>query len=960
MTTNTYIKLYQVEDGVELQNRVTTIENMLDYGDFEVNEMNAINGVIQENFMVGYTDNTDLCSNLMLDISGKSLFRGPVQIIGDTIFGKETDSAEEVSNNDTNLYVYGDLRIMDGGNIIIEDISNTTVTELRTEVKITDSIDISNDGTTVAMIVNQLHTVTEDIVHFQDNGQNVFTIGSNGKTFIKGDVSMESSLEISDNLTVHNELLVDNDASFGSHLQVVGDVSMESSLEISDNLIVHNEMMVDNDASFGSHLQVVGDVSMESSLEIFNDLIVHNKVMVDNDASFGSHLQVVGDVSMESSLEISNDLLVHNKMMVDNDASFGSHLQVVGDVSMESSLEISNDLIVHNEVMVDNDASFGSHLQVVGDVSMESSLEISNDLLVHNKVMVDNDASFGSHLQVVGDVSMESSLEISDNLIVHNKVMVDNDASFGSHLQVVGDVSMESSLEVFNNIVYNGILYKGSDDIISTLSNSIDDINTAIENITGGSGEISLTTLESKISDITNSGSGVTIIDGDISINNQIQGNTATFAGITNFENNVNIGTADATDISLVLYGDLRIKAGGSVVVEDSSFSITDLQTEVKITDILNITNNGTGPALTVEQDDTYSNDIVHFKDSGTDVFVIGDGGNTTIHGSLDISGTISSINTQLLLKTDSTERIVIDSFGAKFVNSDPNYTALDISSTSALGLPVGTSSERPIDEKTGHIRYNTTNSQFEGYGEGVWQGLGGVIDIDQDTKITTDDNNNLIFDTSGSTRMTINNNGDVSMSNEFYVGDALVVKFRESGGVIKGVVGIGTDDPSQYVKLHVNGWAKINYLGLGTNPTDDYRLKVDGNINCTGTLKVDGDINCTGTLYADSDIKVKKNLVPLDNALDKISNLNGYYYHKKGEEEDSLKHIGVIAQEVEAEYPELVSSNTDIKSVNYDGINAILIECVKELRKENLDIRKENLEIKREIEEIKLKMNKV
>ena len=73
-------------------------------------------------------------------------------------------------------------------------------------------------------------------------------------------------------MIVHNELLVDKDTSFGSHLQVVGDVSMESSLEISNNLIVHNELLVDKDASFGSHLQVVGDVSMESSLEISNNL----------------------------------------------------------------------------------------------------------------------------------------------------------------------------------------------------------------------------------------------------------------------------------------------------------------------------------------------------------------------------------------------------------------------------------------------------------------------------------------------------------------------------------------------------------------------------------------------------------------------------------------------------------------------------------------------------------------
>ena len=42
-----------------------------------------------------------------------------------------------------------------------------------------------------------------------------------------------------------NEMLVDKDVTFGSHLQVVGDVSMESSLEVSNNLNVHNELLVD-------------------------------------------------------------------------------------------------------------------------------------------------------------------------------------------------------------------------------------------------------------------------------------------------------------------------------------------------------------------------------------------------------------------------------------------------------------------------------------------------------------------------------------------------------------------------------------------------------------------------------------------------------------------------------------------------------------------------------------------
>jgi len=133
-----YIELYQINGGESLKNRVSAIDNMLTNGDFEVNQMNAKGGVVQDNLMVGYTDNTDACDNLVMEVSGSTLFHGDLQVIGNTIFGTESTIAEDVSNNNTNLFVYGDLRIMDGGNIIIEDICNTTITELRTEVKITD------------------------------------------------------------------------------------------------------------------------------------------------------------------------------------------------------------------------------------------------------------------------------------------------------------------------------------------------------------------------------------------------------------------------------------------------------------------------------------------------------------------------------------------------------------------------------------------------------------------------------------------------------------------------------------------------------------------------------------------------------------------------------------------------------------------------------------------------------
>jgi hypothetical protein len=49
---------------------------------------------------------------------------------------------------------------------------------------------------------------------------------------------------------------------------------------------------------------------------------------------------------------------------------------------------------------------------------------------------------------------------------------------------------------------------------------------------------------------------------------------------------------------------------------------------------------------------------------------------------------------------------------------------------------------------------------------------------------------------------------------------------------------------------------------------------------------------------------------------------------------------LGLIAQEVEINYPEIVFEKNDIKSINYSSFIAVLLECIKELNTkiENLE----------------------
>jgi hypothetical protein len=108
-----------------------------------------------------------------------------------------------------------------------------------------------------------------------------------------------------------------------------------------------------------------------------------------------------------------------------------------------------------------------------------------------------------------------------------------------------------------------------------------------------------------------------------------------------------------------------------------------------------------------------------------------------TSSGLLTVTGSLAVDNIKLDANTISTLS------GSLLIAPAANAETI-ISSTSALRVPAGNSSERPGTAVTGQIRYNSTTTQFEGYSSAAWQGLGGVIDADQNTYIIAAPSSNL------------------------------------------------------------------------------------------------------------------------------------------------------------------------------------------------------------------------
>lgn len=185
------------------------------------------------------------------------------------------------------------------------------------------------------------------------------------------------------------------------------------------------------------------------------------------------------------------------------------------------------------------------------------------------------------------------------------------------------------------------------------------------------------------------------------------------------------------------------------------------------------------------------------------------------------------------------------------------------------------------------------------------------------------------------------------------------------------GNVGIGTSFPTD--RLHVVGNFKVSG---GNTVLSDGGLCINNEGDFPAVLRRDcgwywwtayqrssgniGLVNGNAWLYSSgdyvktSDARLKDNIVVISSALDKLSRIRGvsFEWNELAKLNVGQKGFGVIAQDVEAVFPELVTTPSDdgYKSVNYDGLTAPLIEAVKELKTENDALKARNDEFERRI----------
>ena len=216
-------------------------------------------------------------------------------------------------------------------------------------------------------------------------------------------------------------------------------------------------------------------------------------------------------------------------------------------------------------------------------------------------------------------------------------------------------------------------------------------------------------------------------------------------------------------------------------------------------------------------------------------------------------------------------------------------------------------------------------------------------------------EDNGILFRTDSKDRIRIHTDGLISTHSEFETRKGIAVKqgtdnadllsFEHDFRTAKHTVALSgvNNEQLRFKRIESDGTEDTYYLG--GDPKHVWYVGKTGSMTAgmdlsSSSLQVKGDVVAYSSSV--SDARLKDNVGTIDNALDKVCALRGVSYTWNQGSREGQQDIGVIAQEVETVFPEIVREHEmtmldgeTYKTVDYEKLCGVLIEAVKELKAE-------------------------
>ena len=671
------------------------------------------------------------------------------------------------------------------------------------------------------------------------------------------------------------------------------------------------------------------------------------------------------------------DIDASNSGKVAIDGAGGIDIGVASDVAIDIDAS-TLDIDASGALTIDSATSIGIGTNADKPIDIDSTtldIDASDDITI-DTTDTTGGISIGTATSGVpisiGHTTSETT--VNDNLTITGDFTVNGTTTYVSSSNVtIGDRIIELN---YLGASGNGGLYVGDVDGTST-SGSLLWHSTEDNWIAGPKGAEHKILLENGDSIISGSGTNnqITTFTGthgvDSSANLTFDGSILRVTGTQEITSNLS-GSASASFADLKISDDASIAsltvtdltedrvviAGGGGEIEDSA-NLTFDGSNLRVTGTQEITGNLSGSASgsfkelkvtgnvrgeTLEVISS-ENNLATFESTDSAVKILlkdSDGIGTRISyvGSDDTAGFgQSTTHNELAIHINNNEQVaigknhtiphaVLDVSGSLIVSGtqEIKFGDLTVHQSGSFGRVVGSiGATNGVVSGSGQVSHDSTtgfvaNEHIDHSGVSITgtTGLSGGGDITTNRQITLDVSSGTFT-------------GGVTSAN-----DALGVL---SGSAQITALGFVSSSGSTTLQQATTAGATTNVATTFSNTTDS-TSKTTGALIVGGGLGVNNTINAGGDViaFASSDERLKDNIKPIENPLEKLSQISGNTFDWNQEKQNIYngKDYGVIAQEIEKVMPELVDTRDNgYLAVKYDKIVPLLIESIKELKKE-------------------------
>jgi len=391
--------------------------------------------------------------------------------------------------------------------------------------------------------------------------------------------------------------------------------------------------------------------------------------------------------------------------------------------------------------------------------------------------------------------------------------------------------------------------------------------------------------------------------------------------------------------------------------------------------------------------------------DTADKAFQVNSVGNTFAYGDLTVSGDIDlagNIDVDGTLETDALT--INGTTSVAFTSSD--HSKLD---GIASGATANTGTVTAANGSDNRIATFSSSTAINGESNLTFDGS--ILRLEDDILLRLGSDSDFYAKHTGSAGLIVNQNGSLTISNSANDQDIIFKSDDGSGGTTAYITLDGSATTVEIAKntnfagnIDVDGTTNLDavdidgvitaadgsasapqysfgadtncgmfrvssdVVGIAAAGNSRFTVKGNGIKAVSGSLGVNTDPNSTdGMIHATNDIvafssdkRLKENIRPIENALDKVNKLSGFVYNwnelanQKAQYDMNKDYVGVYAQDVEEVQPEAVDlapfdndgedksiSGDNYLTVQYEKLVPLLIESIKELKAEIEELKK-------------------